>query len=362
MSDEQKLLDAVQKFGQDFLERHPEFVDMIESARVGSFDAKEVVKAVWKAAAENKDFQDTVEKAVAEAFGVDGGPSSALARMPEREKMLERWGFTDEDLVFQPFEDRPNYKMLHPMLMARIVELIQFDGDIPELRTGMLPEGGSPAVPVKTNSRDPVVIGAMLRTASKEVALELAEAKEVQDKKVAAMIGALPPGEVVSGLVRQETEKGLAVPGYAPGKKAAIREVTAPTSMELARMPFAEKQELAHKALTSTQGRRSAVPVIADMVLAALSPMVKGGMSITQATDRPPLAQAEWGMQIDGGTSERNPNFNFIDTAARSLTIKLRRELRDFADDDGRSYELVVAPINTVNERRVGWKAALYAS
>ena len=135
--------------------------------------------------------------------------------------MLDRWGFTDEDLIFQPFEDRPDYKMLHPLLMGMIVELLQYDGDIPELRTGALPAGGSPAVPVKTVARNPVVIGAMLRTASDEVTLELQAATEVRNQKVQKMIETLPEGgKGVSGLVRQETERGVAVQGYAPGQRA----------------------------------------------------------------------------------------------------------------------------------------------
>lgn len=359
MSDEKAFLDAVLRFGHEFLDKNPGLIDLIETARAGALDPKEVIKEVWRAAAENQEFQDSVQKALSEAFGVQD--STALAKLPEREKMLERWGFSDEDLVFQPFENRPDYKMLHPLLMGMIVELIQFDGDIPELRTGPLPEGGSPAVPVKTMARNPVVIGAMLRRASEEVTLELGAAKIEQDQKVAALIQALPEGDpAVSGLVRQETGRGIAVPGYRPGQKAQIREVDAPTGSQLARMPFKEKQELAHKALTSTQGRRSAVPVITEMMAAALGPMVQK-LEIVARNANDPFAEAEWAVQIDGGVSERNPNFNFIDTAAQSLTNKLRREL-GAQDAWGDEYELVVAPINTVDDRRVGWRAALYAS
>jgi hypothetical protein len=359
MSEDKDFLDTVARFGQEFLSKNPHLADLIETARAGAIDPKEVVKDVWRCAAENPDFQNTVEKALVEAFQVT--PGTALAKLPDREKMLERWGFTDKDLVFQPFEDRPDYKMLHPLLMGMIVELIQFDGDIPELRTGALPEGGSPAVPVKTMARNPVVIGAMLRRASEEVAFELGAAKTEQDQRIAALIEALPEGDpAVTGLVRQETNKAVAVPGYGPGQRAQIREVEAPTGAQLARMPFKEKQELAHKALTSTQGRRSAVPVIADLVFTALGPMVQG-LAVVAGNTSDPFAEVEWGMQIDGNQSERNPNFNFIDTAAQSLTMKLRRELRAQDAWEGK-YELVVAPINTISERRVGWRAALYAS
>jgi len=360
MSDEKDFLEKVARFGQEFLSKNPHLADLIETARAGAIDPKEVVKDVWRCAAENADFQDTVEKAVAEAFQITPG-GAQLAKLPAREQMLERWGFTEEDLVFQPFEDRPGYKMLHPLLMGMIVELIQFDGDIPELRTGALPEGGFPAVPVKSMARNPVTIGAMLRRASEEVAFELGAAKTEQDQKVAALIEALPQGDpAVTGLVRQETDRGISVKGYGPGQRAQIREVEAPTGAQLARMPFEEKQELAHKALVSTQGRRSAVPVIAELMVTALGPMVER-LSVVARNTSDPFAEVEWGVQIDGGVNERNPNFNFIDTAAQSLINKLRRALRD-QDGWGGSYELVVAPMNGISERRVGWRAALYAS
>jgi hypothetical protein len=359
MSDEKAFLDAVLRFGQEFLSKHPGLVDWIETARAGAMDPKEVVKEIWRAAAENRDFQDDVEKALFDAFKIDPG-STDLAHFPERQNMLDRWGFDAEDLVFQPFEERPGYKMLHPLLMGMIVELIQFDGDIPELRTGRLPEGGKAAVPVKSVARNPVALGAMLRTASDEVTKEIREAQALQDAKVANMLNAAgETGGAISAIVRAETEKAVAVPGYAPGQKAQIREVVAPTGTDLALMPFKERQELAHQALTSTQGRRSAVPVIARLVWEALVPSVKG-LAVVERNAGDPVAEVEWGMQIDGGQNERNPNFNFIDTAARSLTHKLLRELR-VQDVRDAKYELVVTPINAVADRRVGWRATLYS-
>lgn len=362
MSDEQAFLDAIARFGQEFLEQNPEMQDLVESARVGTMDAKDAVKEIWKVAAKNRGFRDSVEKALFDAFKIEPG-STDLAHFPERQNMLDRWGFEEEDLIFQPFEDRPDYKMLHPLLMGMIVELIQFDGDIPELRTGRLPEGGTAAVPVASQARSPIALGAMLRTASQEVTEEIRALEKAQDEKIGDMIEAVGEGTndgAITAIVRQETERAVAVSGYAPGQKAQIREVKPPTGAELARMPFKEKQELAHKALTSTQGRRSAIPVITQMIREALMPMLQG-ISVSGTHREDPFAEVEWTMQIDGGVGERNPNFNFIDTAAESLKNKLGRELQQRKGFEA-SYELVVTPINTVSERRVGWRAALYRS
>jgi len=356
MNDEQQFLDAVERFGQELLGNRPDLVDRIEEARRGVADPKEVVKEVWKAAAEDSTFTAELEYALFKAFEVDPG-STDLAHFPDRQKLLDRWGFTDEDLIFQPFADRPDYKMLHPLLMGMIVELLQFDGDVPELRTGRLPEGGSPAVPVKTTVRDPVVIGAMLRRASDEVAEELALAQTTHDEKIAKMLNAAGESKgAITGLVRQETERGVGVPGYRPGHKAQMREVIPPTASELAKMPFEERQELAHKALTSTQGRRTAVPVIGEMVLGALRD--EGFEAVRLGEGSTPVTEVEWVIQIDGGQNERNPNFNFVETAALSLSTKLRREL-GAVQDPKTEFKLKISPVNLVSERRVGWRAIL---
>jgi hypothetical protein len=357
MSDEIEFLEAVEKFGRQLLEERPELEDLIWRAKDGQVDPQEVVKEVWKAAAQRPEIAEALESSLFKAFGVDQG-STDIAHFPDREKMLERWGFTDEDLIFQPFEDRPGYQMLHPLLMGMIVEVLQFDGDVPELRTGRLPEGGTPAVPVKTTARDPVAVGAMLRRASEEVAFELGAARGEHQSKLAEMVDVVGgTGEAVTGIVRHETERGISVPGYGPGQKAQIREVEAPTARDLARMPFAERQELAHKTLSSTQGRRSAVPVISDMVMKSLHGDGYTGVRIGSGDDV--FSEAEWVMQIDGGQAERNPNFNFIDTAARALAAKLGRTLAGKASRFT-NLKLHVAPVNAVAERRVGWRAVIY--
>jgi len=357
MSDEIDFLEAVEKFGRGLLEERPELEDLIWRAKDGQVDPKEVVKDVWRAAASRPEIMEALESSLFRAFDVEPA-STDLAHFPDREKMLERWGFTDEDLIFQPFPERPDYQMLHPLLMGMIVELLQFDGDVPELRTGRMPEGGSPAVPVRTGARDPVAVGHMLRRASEEVAFELGAARDEQETRLAQMIEAVGgAGEATTAIVRRETERGISVAGYGPGRKAQMRDVEPPTAADMARMPFSERQELAHKALASTQGRRSAVPTIAEMVLGALHG--DGYTRIRSGDGDAVFSEAEWVVQIDGGQGERNPNFNFIDTAARALTAKLRRSL---AGNASRFTDLLlqVSPVNAVAERRVGWRAVLY--
>jgi hypothetical protein len=330
--------------------------EIILSTREHRLSVRDAIREIWIRAAQDPELAAKTEGTLLRVFGIEPGPTS-LAQIPDREEMLEYWGFSDEDLIYQPIEGRPVFA-LHPVLMGMIVELLQFDGDVPELRTGKMPEGGSPAVPVATISRDPVCIGAMLKQASQEVAAELQAAQEAHDLKIAGVIDALGGATPsVSTLVRRETERGIGVPGYQPGRRALMRTVEAPSASELAALPFAERQDLAHKTLTSTQGRRSATPVIEGLVLRTLHDL--GYTGVLAGDDGAVVLEAEWTMSIDGSRRENNPRFNFIDVAARALATKLQRHLAGNASRYTR-FRLRVSPINTVSERDVGWKVALY--
>jgi hypothetical protein len=356
VSDVDKILVAVEKFSKEMFGEEPALDDLVQRARSGSMDLREIIKETWRIAAIYPHFEEELRDALCVALGLDV-MATDLALFPDREQILERWGFTDEDLVYQPFEGRSDYKMLHPLLMGMIVELIQFDGDVPELRTGRMPEGGSPAVPVETTAYDPVIIGAMLRTASAEVAAELRAAEDRHDRKVAELEEAIAGERGADDLVRRETGRTVGVPGYEPGKRPHPRRVEEPVTSEVARLPFRERQELAHRTLTSTQGRRSAATVIAKVVLEGLRDRGFIGISLGKGSE--PFAEACWIVSIDGGRGERNPNFNFVVTAARAMTTKLGKELGDRVDHNDHLC-LQVNPINEVSERRVGWRAVLW--
>jgi hypothetical protein len=336
-------------------ERSPLIADLVHLVREGELSVEEGVRDIWIAVGQDEQLAADAEDIFLSAFGVKES-SGALARLPDREQLLERWGFREEDLVYQPHPDRPT-KMLHPLLMGAIVELLQFDGDVPELRSGKLPEGGSPAVPVRTTARNPVVVGAMLRAAREQVTLELAAAERDHASKMSALVETVGiETKGVQLMLQRETSQAIGVPGYRPGHAAAFREVEPPTTAELARLPFKEKQRLAHLALTSTQGRRSVSPVIADMILESLQS--QGYRGITSGSGSDIFADVEWCMQIDGGHGERNPNFNYIDVAARTLSKKLGHLLAERSSLED-SFVLQVSPVNEIAERVVGWRAVL---
>ncbi len=327
---------------------------LLQLASEGAVTKEDALREIWIAAGEDEQLAKAAEEIVLRAFGLE--PTTDLVALPDRDALLERWGFREEDLVYQPHPDRPT-RMLHPLLMGAIVEILQFDGDVPELRTGRMPDGGAPAVPVSTTARDPVVVGFMLRRARDQVTRELAMAQQDHDEKVAALVEAVGnTNDTARLMLRRESERTIGVPGYQPGHAAALRVVEEPTGVALASLDFRERQRLAHLALTSTQGRRSISPVIATMLVDSLRADGHAGIILGDEGDL--RVEVEWRVQIDGGHAEQNPRFNFIDTAARTLLKKIRAHLSEAAPAQGR-LAIQVAPVNEVSERIVGWRAVL---
>lgn len=351
---EEALQAALERVREELGAKSPAMLEILRRVREAELSSEQAVREVWIAAGENDALAQEVEGILLQAFGV--APSSSLATLPDRDQLLDHWGFREEDLVYQPHPNRPT-RMLHPLLMGAIVELLQFDGDVPELRTGKLPEGGAPAVPVRTEARDPVVVGFLLRRARNQVACELAAAQEEHDAKIAALVEVVgDTNAVASSMCRRESERAVSVPGYRPGHTAALRSVEGPTGADLAELGFRERQHLAHLTLTSTQGRRSVAPVISNLLLEGLH--ADGYRGIKLGDEGDVSAEFEWTLQIDGGHAERNPRFNFIEVAGRALLGKMRKHLAGKTGPYTR-YALQVLPISEIADRVVGWRAVL---
>lgn len=353
MIDEDDFKNTLQAFSDQLEEEDPRMADIFERLRSGELDEQAAMKLVLEAAAENPTWSNDMESKALEAFQpmfqVD-----QMEHMPDRAELLDRWGMEEEDLIYVPGENRA--PMLHPLVQGMIGELLQYDDDVPELRTGRMPEDAKPAVPVKTKARNPVMIGAMLKQASKEVHAELKQAERDQAFALTEAV------ENADSLVVKEILSGslaVSVPGYETGKSPALREVSTPDAQQLATLSFKDKQELFTKALTSTQGRKSAVPVIADIVMENLreSKIVThwGGKPKDDRDQR----TAQWTVEIYGTGGEMNPNFAYIDVAARAIARKLTSEYLE-KPIVSNNLALHVRPINMVNERVVGWEAAIY--
>lgn len=290
-----------------------------------------------------------IDSAILQASGI---LPNSLVRSIDQD-VLRAWGFSERDLIFQPFEERPDYKMLNPLLQAAIIERSQFDGDVIEFRHGALPPGGFPAVPVVEEGRDPVVLGWKLRKASEEVSTELTRMeKEVEVRKEALLRFGLS-----AKAVAEACSQSPGVEGYRPGQPAAFRKVRGPTTEELAELTPEERQALAYRALSSTQGRQSSVPAITDQIRALLQDR---DFRIAAGVVASAFAEEVWTIGIDGNAREHNPRFAHIEVASQCLALKLGRALESLKGRLGdKGLLLQVLPVNDVAERRVGWRALL---
>lgn len=228
----------------------------------------------------------------------------------------------------------------NPLVQASVAERLQFDGDVPEMRTGPLPVGCTPAVPVLTDARDPVAVGMLLQQASQEVQQALLETQEALIK---------PDGSNLPAVV-------TGVPGYEAGKKAEPLELAVPDGKTLIAIPEKDRQEYAWKALSTTQGRKSIQWTIEEMISTGLK--AKGFDIETQQVSKgvPVLAYADWSTDLYGGQGNLQSDFNFIDIAAKAIQIKLENQMESMKEQ---ALALEMTTINLVDTRRIGWAARI---
>lgn len=262
-----------------------------------------------------------------------------------------------EDVVLPP-RGPGEHLRLNPLYSAALQERIQMDGDVPELRSGPLTPGVSPAVPVRTEARDPVVIGWMLGLASDQVAaeatdLEAERERLLQDPDQVALVKATP------GALERLLDRGtLPDPeGYVRGQLPVAREVTAPEVRELTQLTPEQRGQMAWKFLSTTQGRRSA----RHTILRLMETKLRGdGFDVVASVDGPRpvraedvVTHAEWSVTL-GGPGSTQPGFAFVDTAASVLSRRLGE-----AAPKQTPLLLEVVTVDAVDVRRVGWAARL---
>jgi hypothetical protein len=200
-----------------------------------------------------------------------------------------------------------------------LIERRQFDGDIPEFRTTPLPPGVHPAVPVRTNSLNPVAVGAQLRKASQDM-LEAIRAYQEEN-----------PGE------REH-------PNYRAGSFPAAQDVGEPSMPET----LSERQEAAFVAMSTTQGRRSATDLLWEAVATQLPFVVVRGEAPKV------VASSSWTVSVDNFRNW-NPEFSIYDVAGRAIAAKLQKQLVS----EELPYRLQVYTVDSYDTRQVGWSGVL---
>lgn len=260
---------------------------------------------------------------------------------------------------------------LNPLVEGALIERVQFDDDIPELRTGHLPEGVKPAVSVKTTARDPVAIGKMLNTASNRVMKQIKEHEEERRQALTTNPDLIKSMISQAALVKLTHEEAMEValhgsaetdlPEYQRGVIPAPMRSRRPSGSALAKMTPQERKEKAFKFFSTTQGRRSAIPVIRELIAIRLQ---GEGLEVEEQEfdpkDTQPLmliAFHQWSVML-GGEKSTQATFSVIDVAASVLAKVLIKQLQEKKFEAGKVI-LEVVPVNEVDTRVVGWAARL---
>lgn len=256
---------------------------------------------------------------------------------------------------------------LNPVVEAALIERAQFDDDIPELRTGGMPQGVRPAVSVDTDVRNPAALGVMLDAASDEVA----EKVEASNQRRLEMVERVANGDVLT-LIEQsgaaltttavedmvfDGKSDLTDPEeYRRGQVPTPLTVTKPSGSALLAMTPAQRRQGAWKFLSTTQGRRTALNSLRELVAVKL----RGeGFEVFFEQADPAntvavLAHHEWTCRIDGPNSTQSA-FNLIDIAAASIAKGLTAKRGEHRGP----VILEVQAVNTVDIRAVGWAGRL---
>lgn len=335
------LLDAIQALRT----AAPEITDILDKAKSGELDETAAMSSLMEAVAANPD--------VAEKFqGIMKGALTPTRESPPMPPTM----FAARGGLGVP--------TLNPLLQGALVERAQFDGDMPELRTGGLLPGIKPAVPIKTTARDSVALGAMLAKASEKVGKVLTAKVEERRKALDATLKTMKKHG--SALARLDNDGGALVEGdksddpigYRRGEVPKPITVRTPSGRSLASLTEAQKHEMAWRFLATTQGRRSAVDIIRNTIAAILQ---RDGILVEERDFDPyqppqtPLAFAEWSVTL-AGPGATQPAFALIDVASKTLAHRLRTGLG--ATKPERCW-LEVEAVNRIADREVGWMARM---
>lgn len=254
----------------------------------------------------------------------------------------QRLGFDLEDLFMGGEETGP--LRLNPLYLAGILERLQFDGDIPELRTGPMPREGSPAVPVRTTARNPVMIGAQLEGASEGVLKLLGEtiSKSLPQKE----------GETSEDFPLMSYTKDMEPSTYKRGALPVPVKAEEVKGSDLALFDEKQKQKFAWKSVSTTQGRKSVLEILTTLMEDSLDASIFSRAEEGQET---PEEVFEWSFRMSGEGSTQS-NFCFVDTCAGYF----KNRIKAFQKEREMPVKFLIHTIDRISDREVGWKLSVF--
>lgn len=259
------------------------------------------------------------------------------------------------DLFFVKEKGLP---MMNPLVQGALVERAQYDGDMPEMRTGPMEESLSPSVSVATDVVNPVMLGRMLEAASEQIKPKVLEAHAGKMREIGDLVES--PSETQA--LQRERALDSALTNLDPSSDAEVYRrgglpapvsVTTPTGSELMLMSELDRKRAAWRFFSTSQGRRSAVGTIAVTVYALLqSEGINVQVRDFDGTCKETVhAFHEWKADLSGPNGS-NPSFDVIGTAAKAIAKKLSAAGRG-------DCWLEVTQILSIDQHKVGWAGRL---
>jgi hypothetical protein len=250
----------------------------------------------------------------------------------------------EKNFIYAPEGMAPK---LNPFYEAGLAEQLQFDDDIPELRSESLPENIMPAVPVITSSTNLVFVGKLLEKASKITKDKIDVKNTILFEKMMQTENSLTLCQESKleniNLLRKEFGQ---IDGYRPLEKAKPIEVDIDME-DLINLSFEECTKLAWKSLSSSQGRISLNPVIQDIVLRKLEEK-KYKVSYTSSDISWEMTYV-WYLDVTDFYNV-NPDFDYIENVCESFCRKIEQ------DFPTKKIKLDIQPYSQIADRLVGWE------
>ena len=220
----------------------------------------------------------------------------------------------------------------NPIFRAAIAERASIDGDVPEFRDPSEPlpvEGFRPAVPVVTDSLNPIMVGLMLERASREIEARFQIARDAVEQTALAL--------------SQPANLPVSVQGYIAGEIPDPMVVEPPPASILADVPPDRARYFAWLSLATTQGRRSLAPSIQAELERRLGVSAGTYKRSTQHAD------IRWIMTVFG-PDDLLPDFSPVEAAVSYFEGVLRARFEQTGP-----LPFVVVPVDNIPERHFGW-------
>ena len=340
------------KISEDF----PEIREILDKAQRGELSEEQALGEMMIFTQKNP----TIANKIAEIFMENAQETTELEDEDEIFLMAKQGGkeIADKKSVFNTvWEDRSDQgkrARFNPQYESYLVERLQFDKDIPELRTLPMSKDTIPAVDVVATSPNLAVVGDQLKRASSQVREEQDTLEEEYTKQLSDK---LESGTEITKVSTELDRSQIPQPkGYESGKLPVARKISEMGSDELICLSEDIRRENIWEVISTTQGRRSMSEVLAQIIKEKL-----GDHNIKVKIDPngtgKVMSMAHWTMTIKGA-KELQDNFSFVETCAYSLAYNLVRNMKEDYDPNI-EYSLHITTINEYSIREIGWGARL---